>query len=338
MSQDAAARQGLTSPSISMSDDRRHTLENSALSRESLFFQVSIPEESLAALAYTWVDGAHQAGCTVLVFGDNDERLSQFSVQGIDVSPATDFDNWTVGPLVVQHGEPHRTAHVAFDHEGVTLDYTFEATTPAFSYRDNEDGCPAFFADNRLEQSGRVHGTIAIHDRVVPFDTTGHRDHSWGTRDWTAFHHWKWACVQAGSEIGINFTYGLALGRLFQWGYVDRDGVQAPIVSISGDVERDPDHYAYTSMAFSLVDALGRTTDFSAGRRSTFVRYPAGGMVLLDAAGLCEVAGLEGQVYLQEGWEPEYVERRKALSFADGDSDVTTRLLAMNKDVGRLSQ
>lgn len=326
-----------TSASLVTQDDRRHKLDNSDLARESLFFEVSLPEEHLGILAYTWVDAAHKAGSIGLVFGEDDERLGQFSVQGLDVSPAADFDSWEVGPLTIQHEEAHKTAHVAFEHDEVSVDFHFEATTPAFSYRDNIGGCPSFFADNRLEQSGSVSGLLKIGQRSITFNATGHRDHSWGSRDWTAFHHYKWVCIQAGSSIGINFTQALALDRLYQWGYVDRDGEQSPIVSIQAEVDRDAEFYAYTSAEFILLDELGRTTAVNAGKRSSLVTYPAGGLLLLDALGDCTVADNEGVIYFQEGWDPQFIERRKALAPDNKDSIKAKEFLRANKDVGAIA-
>ena len=327
----------MTSTKLTDLDDRRHRLDDSPIARESLIFLVFLPEENLGVIAYTWVNGESKAGSMMLVFGEENERLAQFHTEGVPVSREADFDDWTVGPLSVRHGEAHKTAHVQYEHEGVSLDYHFEATTPAFTYHDNDDGCPDFLAKNRLEQSGLVRGTLTIGDRVVPFNTTGHRDHSWGSRDWTAFHHYKWVNIQAGSDISINLMHGLALDQLYQFGYVDRDGVQAPISSIKASIDRDDETYSYTSAQFILTDKLGRTTEVTAGNRTSLAVWPAGGLESHDAAGPCTVAGLEGIIHIEEGWQPEFVARRiaRAKSFKTEEGK---KLLAVNSDVGSLTQ
>jgi hypothetical protein len=314
-------------------DDRRHRLEDSPLARESLIFLLFLPEENVGVIAYTWVDGKGDAGSMGLVFGPDDERYARFHVEGVRMSPDADFDDWTVGPMHVSHGAPHQEAHVTFEHEGVSLDYQFTASTPAFTYHDNPDGCPPFLADNRLEQSGVVRGTLTIGDRVIPFDTTGHRDHSWGTRDWTAFHHYKWINIQA-PGIAINLMHGLAMDQLWQLGYVDRDGQQSPIVSIEAHVERDAEFWSYTSVDLSLVDALGRTTEVTAGHRTSLAVWPAGGLQSHDAAGPCVVAGVPGLIHVEEGWRPDFVAQRKAVASAAFDTEAGHALLSTNRAVG----
>jgi hypothetical protein len=298
-------------------DDRRHELRPGPLSRESLIFLLFLPEEGLGAIAYTWVDGESVAGSMITVFGPDDERFVHHVVQGVEMDPAADFDDWRVGPLHVRHGAPHQQARVTFDHEGVSLDYRFEAINEAFSYHDNADGCPAFLADDRLEQSGLVTGTLTIGDRRIEFDTTGHRDHSWGTRDWTAFHHYKWVNVQAAEKdgaaaIAVNFMHGLAMDRQYELGYVHRDGEQSPIASIEADLERDDEFYAYTSARFVVTDEEGRVTEIETGNRTSLIVWPAGGLVSRDAASTCTVAGLPGIVHVEEGWVPAFVEHRLA--------------------------
>ncbi|SNT12790.1 DUF7064 domain-containing protein [Rhodococcoides kyotonense] len=318
-------------------DDRRHVLKSTALERESLIFILFLPDQDIGVIAYTWVDGQHRAGSMGLVFGKDNERILQFHTEGVEMSPEADFDDWTVGPLTVRHGEAHKDAHVTFDHDGVALDYRFEATTPPFTYHDNADGCPSWLADNRLEQSGLVRGSIRIGDRTVDFDTTGHRDHSWGRRDWTAIHQYRWVNIQSGSDIAINFLEGSALDKHYQLGYVDRDGVQSPVASIDVDIERDVEHFSYTAARFVLVDELGRTTEVSADARSALAVWPAGGLQSHDAGGPCNVAGVPGLMHIEEGWHPEFVERRKAMMEENFDTEHARAVLSVNRDVGSIS-
>ncbi|HEY5855665.1 MAG TPA: hypothetical protein VIW24_16865 [Aldersonia sp.] len=317
-------------------DDRRHALQSTSLERESLIFILFLPDEDIGVIAYTWVDGEHKAGSMGLVFGRDNERIAQFHTEGDAVAPDADFDEWSVGPLKIQHGEPHKYAHVTFEHDGVALDYHFEATTPPFTYHDNADGCPAWLADNRLEQSGLAKGSLRIGDRTIAFDTTGHRDHSWGRRDWTAIHQYRWVNIQSGSDIAINFLAGAALDQHYQLGYVDRDGKQSPIRSITVDMERDLEHYSYTSARFTLVDELDRTTEVVADQRDALAVWPAGGLQSHDAGGPCLVAGRPGRIHIEEGWRPDFVAQQKAMLAERFDSEEARAVLSVNKGVGVL--
>lgn len=106
---------------------------------------------------------------------------------------------------------------------------TYEALHPAFSYRENPDGCPSYIADDRFEQSCRVVGTLSLHGREISIDTTGQRDHSWGTRDWATFQDWKWISAQAGPDLAVNLMLAHGRGETTHHGYVFRDGVVTPV-------------------------------------------------------------------------------------------------------------
>jgi hypothetical protein len=336
----------MTNTSISTSaltdaDDRRHLLAKTPLARESLIFLLFLPEENLGCITYTWVNGEGDAGSMILVFGEENDQLFKSYTENVPMPADADFDDWSVGSLRVQHGAPHQVARVVFDEldgEGrrFAMDYNFEAMTPAFTYHDNADGCPAVLADNRLEQSGRVRGSVTIGERVIPFDTTGHRDHSWGTRDWTAFHHYKWVNVQTPSGTAVNFMDGFIIDKHYQLGYVEKDGVQSPIASIVADLERDDELFSYTSASFTLTDEEGRVTSVIGGPRSCLAVWPAGGLESHDAAGPCTVDGENGLLHVEEGWDPRFVERRGAIAaLRDGRDTVAARsMLAVNRGVG----
>ena len=185
-------------------------------------------------------------------------------------------------------------------------------------------------------RAAAVHGTLTIGDRVVPFDTTGHRDHSWGNRDWTAIHEYRWINIQSGRDIAINFLHGSALDQHYDFGYVDRDGKQAAITAITVDMQRDPEHYSYTSARFVLQDDLGRSTEIEADDRTALAVWPAGGLESHDAGGPCTVAGQPGLIHIEEGWHPEFVQRRKAMMALGTDSAAARSALAVNRDIGSL--
>lgn len=332
----SAAERGLA---LTDADDRRHVLAPEALERESLIFLLFLPDEGLGCIAYTWVDGESRAGSLLLVFSGENDLLFRSYTEGVEMPRDADFDDWTVGDLHLVHGKPHDEAHVSFDAvdgqgRRFALDYAFRASTPAFTYHDNPDGCPAILADNRLEQSGRVRGSITVAGREIPFDTTGHRDHSWGRRDWTAFHQYMWINVQTPSGVGVNLMHGLVVDRVYRLGYVEKDGLQSPIVSIDADLDRDVDQFSYTAADIRLVDAAGRTTTITAQERASVVVWPAGGLESHDASGWCDVDGERGLLHVEEGWDPEFVRRRRASLRVDEGSEESRRLIAVNRGVG----
>lgn len=320
--------------SLTDRDDRRHALAPTPLARESLIFLLFLPEEHLGCIAYTWVNGEGMAGSMVLVFGAENEQLFKAYVENVPMSKGADFTDWKVGALGVKHGAHHDECVVTFAKDDFALDYRFTAMTPPFTYHHNADGCPPFLADNRLEQSGWVKGSITVKGRRIPFDTTGHRDHSWGTRDWTAFHHYKWINVQTPAGACVNLIHGLAVDQLWTLGYVQKDGKQSPIASIKVHLERDAKHYSTTSGEVTLVDELDRTTEIVIGPRTALAVWPAGGLESHDSAGYGTLDGAKALVHVEEGWNPEYVERRKVILTGAFATREGAAVLSVNRGVG----
>jgi hypothetical protein len=287
-------------------DDFRHPLPDRPHARESLFYNLLLPDEGLLVMFYTWVDGQDRAGHLFAVAGDDNERLAFSAVDGVP-SGARDFSDWEVEGLSVRHSEALRTAELAFAGDGVTYRATFTALHEPFSYRDNEDGCPDFLADDRFEQSGRVIGELTIGDRRIAFDTTAHRDHSWGTRDWDTIQDWKWISAQAQDGVTFNAMLLHARGENWHCGYVSRGGRLSPIVDVRVKAAYD-ENWWQTGGEIVLRDAGGGVVMVSAERFALF-RFEAGEHIVLhEAACTGTIDGVPALVHLEAGWERSYAE------------------------------
>jgi hypothetical protein len=287
-------------------DDLRHQLRPGPHARESLFYNVLLPDEGLMVFVYTWVDAADRAGHLFAVVGDNNERLVFSAVDGVDVG-GRDFDDWAVRGLWLRHTDLLRTAEFGVDIEGASLRATFTGTHEAFDYAQNADGCPAFIADNRFEQSARVTGELVLDGRTIPFDTTGHRDHSWGTRDWDTIQDWKWISAQAGDGVSLNVMQLHARGETTRHGYVFRDRVLEPVVDVRTRAEYD-DNWWQTALHLTVTDAGGRQTELTA-RRYALLRFDAGERLTLHEAG-CRgtIDGRAAVVHFEAGWDRAYAQ------------------------------
>jgi len=291
-------------------DDFRHALPDRPHARESLFYNLLLPDEGLLVMFYTWVDAQDRAGHLFAVVGDDNERLAFSAVDGVGVG-GRDFSDWLVDGLHVRHTEALRTAELGFAGDGVSYEATFTALHQPFSYRDNEDGCPDFLADDRFEQSGRVTGELTIGDRRIAFDTTAHRDHSWGTRDWDTIQDWKWISAQA--EDGVTFNAMLLHARGENWhcGYVSRGGKLSAIVDVRVKAAYD-ENWWQTGGEIVLRDADGGVVTVSAERFALF-RFEAGERIVLhEAACTGTIDGTPALIHLEAGWERSYAELQAA--------------------------
>ncbi|MHB8692786.1 MAG: DUF7064 domain-containing protein [Solirubrobacteraceae bacterium] len=294
-------------------DDARHTLEEKPHARESLAFVVGIPSEQVAFIAYTWVGAESKAGCALAVFGPGVGSDPVFEhADGIDVPRDMGFDAWEVGPMTVRHGTPLVSAEIAFAGERASVSYAFDGMHDAYNYAQSSGGCPWYLADDRFEQSGWVKGTLTIGSRTIAFDQTGHRDHSWGTRNWGAIQHWKWLWAQtpAGSAVHIIETIGLGDRKVI--GYVHKDGEMAGVTGLRGanyDLDAQIMHSRYSG---TLTDDAGRETTMTYTGHSNFVFPVSPEATMHEVACTATIDGVDGIGHVEMGWPRDYLERAQA--------------------------
>lgn len=318
---------GLESPErrIDPRHDGRHVLRADALARESLVFMLQLPEQDVACFVYTWVNGLGKAGSAFVIYGPAVGEPIVDMCDGIDVSPAAGFDDWQVGRVRVSHGRPFQDAGVQVAAGGrAELDYRFEAVHPAYAYGGHRDGCPGWVAEDRIEQSGKVSGVLTLDGKQIPFETMGHRDHSWGTRDWFFSQHWKWLEAQAGPDLVVHFWQVEALGRTVLRGYVQRDGRLAELEAVDVSFEHD-ERLAHTSVRALVRDELGRSTEVI-GR--TFALYPfvVSPLVMLNEGSMVvTIDGHPGVGHVEMCWPTDYLKHVTGFDLSAG-SPVTRGL------------
>lgn len=286
------------------SDDLRHPLRPGPFARESLFYSLLLPDEGLMVFVYTWVGATGAAGHLVVAVTGEDDRRAISAMDGLDVGEA-DFDDWTVGGLHLRHTELLKTACIDFTSDELRLDLEYSALHDAFSYRDNADGCPSCIADDRFELSCRVRGTVEVDGRTIEVDTTGHRDHSWGTRDWDVVQDWKWISGQAQDGTAFNVMRLHAGGDDYVCGYVLRDGVVVPAVDVRAAVDYDA-RWWQEHGEIVVVGQDGRTTTIEVDRYAMFCFEAGERTVLHEAACTGTVDGVAALVHFECGWDKHY--------------------------------
>jgi hypothetical protein len=287
--------------------DQRHRLTDAPLARESLVFMLPRAAEGVAAFVYTWVNGESKAGAALCVYGPaiGPEAIFEI-VDGLEVPRTMGFDDWRVGGLHVRHGTPLQTAQLTFAGQRASLEYRFEAMHPAYNYGSHAEGCPSWLADDRFEQSGRVTGVLRLGGRELRFDTLGHRDHSWGTRDWFYAQHWKWLIAQAAPDLAVHFFDIEAVGRNVLRGYVQRDGRIAAVTGV--DVSYTTDAALYQTSLDALVeDELGRKTRVRGPVFAMFEFKVSPLATLNEGSMTLEIEGRPGVGHVEVMWPKDYL-------------------------------
>jgi hypothetical protein len=233
-------------------------------------------------------------------------------VDGIDVPADMGFDDWKVGGITVHHRDPLQGADVTFEGADASLAYRFDAIHPAYAYGANAGGCPWYLAADRFEQSGTVSGSVTVGGRTIDYDATGHRDHSWGTRNWGAIQHWKWILAQTGDDVGVHVMETVALGERRVFGYVSKGRVHAEVTGIEDlRFELDPD-LMHRSVDLVAVDDAGRRTELSFRRATRFVFPVSPTCTMHEVSMHATVDGVAGPGHVEMGWPKAYLEQAQA--------------------------
>lgn len=288
--------------------------------RESLAYLLPLPELGLGVIVYTWVhaagrDGMGRAGSMAIIYGPGVEETVSEVTDGVLVPDSMGFDEWRVGAVDVRTEPDLMTTRLRFGGQRIELEYDFQGINPPFAYLPHPGGCPSWLADDRTEQGGRVVGTLVLDGAHHKFDTFGHRDHSWGVRDWGGPTHWKWWNLLA-ADVSIHCMELQFLGRTTLHGYVHRDGVTSVLSGYDVDFELD-DQLMHTALDGTFTDEAGRITRARTWRGAD-LHWPVSPHLTLHEASMhAEIEGAPGVAYIEMAWPPAYLAHHSAAQEAD---------------------
>lgn len=291
---------------LDLRDRLRHEIVG-PMARESIAYCIISPENGALYLLYSWVNAQDRAGYAFAIY-EGGPAPSYFERRENLPANGQNFDDWKIGDLSVKVGPDFGYATASYSDASCSLELEFLSIHDAFDYAQNAAGCPTWQATNRYEQSGRIRGTLRRGDRTFSFDGPGHRDHSWGRRDWDALHHYKWLSI-AGEDRAANIMIALVEGETIFNGYVFRDGVLSPIVSATTKTEYDKQWFQET-LSVSALDEAGRTTPIDFPSRFAIARWDYSPTCnFTDAAMTGTLSGGPVQAYTQYVWNRQYLDR-----------------------------
>ena len=250
-----------------------HALEDHALARESVYFNVQDPASGLVIVS-TLGRRRRGRGEALLAMGLPDGRV----LFGLDRGPERTDRGLCVGGLeAAWHPVALRARGRLSPHEAsafppapvplllaprtvaVGVDLAFAPSTPAV------DLCAGLPEDVReslrplgahhVEQSGEWRGTVTVDGKVFPVSGGGSRDRSWGLRDWDAADHWRLFTVRLGDDLAVHALAVSARGRLVEGGFVWRDGRVERVTRVRCAAERRGD--ALRSFELEVATAAG---------------------------------------------------------------------------------
>lgn len=297
--------------------------------RESLAYLVPLPELGLGVIFYTWVHALGEndqgrAGTAGIVFGPGTGGAPVFEVHDhIGVPDSMSFHDWQVGAAGLSLSDDMMKSSVAFRGERVSFEYEWTGLHPSFGFGANRNGCPQWLAWDRVEQGGRVTGTLTVAGTTYQLDGHAHRDHSWGMRDWGGATHWKWWNILADGGTAIHAMELQHFGKTTLHGYVHKDGVFATILGMDAELTFD-ERFMHTQVSATIQDDEGRTTEVT-GRQGGDLQWPVSSRLCIHEAAMhTTVDGVRGVGYLECAWPPEYVGHHRTDGVdSGGRSDLT---------------
>lgn len=289
-------------------DDLLHDKHSAAgpLARESLLITAPIPAERLLVFAYLWREGGTKWGRFLFVAGPDVDAPLYLTSESDATYQGDDLLDFEVNGLRWRQPEPLQTAELEYADDECELSLRFDGLHPPFTWHDNEDGCPAWLAVDRYEQSGRTSGRLVLRGREITIDGIGHRDHSWGTRDWNYLQHWKWINASA-HDRSVSLHCGLmnAQGDVLINGYVSRGGVVSPIVRASAKAELD-ERMVHRRVSGTVTDATGADMTFDAHFAAGW-SMPIHHLQLNEISMTATLDGKAADAHVEFGWPAEYV-------------------------------
>ncbi|MGQ0466973.1 MAG: DUF7064 domain-containing protein [Sporichthyaceae bacterium] len=288
-------------------DDLLHAESASGpLARESLAITAPIPEENLLVFVYVWREGGTKWGRFVFVAGPDFTKPDYLSYVADAEHSGDDLRDFAVSGLTCRQSDPLKVAEFAFDDGELDLALRFEGVHHPFTWRDNADGCPDWMAHNRYEQSGVTRGRLRLRGREVEFTGVGHRDHSWGTRNWNYMMHWKWInAVTPDGALSLHLCLMNASGKALLWGYVNRAGVVARIVGADVDFDLDA-AMMHRRVAGTVRDESGAELTFE-GHYAAGWGMPIQSLVLHEVGMSATLNGRPAGAHVEMGWLADYV-------------------------------
>jgi hypothetical protein len=290
-------------------DHLRHPVDASGRMRDSLFWQTVFESPRLGFQAYLYLTAQGRAGFNVALWGEG-KPLAFDRVEG-EIPASMNIDDLRLEGLSLSCPSFGGPSRLSYEGKKLRFEFTFEGSHPPFSYRDNPDGLPAWFAQNRYEQGGRLAGWIQAGDIRLKLDQPGHRDQSWGNRNWGMPQHWKWFCAYTpDSSIVLNGWVWMARGEMGCAGFVCRDGKATAIATILQHATYD-EAMGQVRLEAVLIDVEHNRTTLALDRFG-LLKLPTGdkvGTIIQEAACVGTIDGRRALGQFETHWHQAYLDQ-----------------------------
>lgn len=284
---------------LEIDDDRLHTPSGDKGWRESFYFNFVDLKSGISGFTTIGLMPALKKREFVFAIFHGDRQTLHFA------EPKGPFESSGTEPLsdgtvTYEELEPMKKWRLRLSKRDAAADLIWESRFPPFQF----GGCSGTSWSGHFEQSGIVTGTVELGGAHLKVEGLGHRDKSWGPRDW---HIDSWFALHAqfrNSAIGLRRDF---TGTSFSLsGGVLSAESSIPIASMELQTEYDIDKIP-RSARIRITCSDGRTCTLESAliNTSSFVRFtkqfPGGRTDLFEAMAThkCVESGEEGTGLLE---------------------------------------
>ncbi|NVM30149.1 MAG: hypothetical protein HWN65_14995 [Candidatus Helarchaeota archaeon] len=195
----------------------------------------------------------------VLLLDDKpvDTYIDQIKIEGLPDVIGNKRCNYT---LI----EPHKKWHVEFRDRKYELSFDCLARFKPFDYfegRRMEEFSTDYLdlldtaAQRHYEQGCISKGTLLKKKtgESIDFELLGHRDHSWGIRDWVYIDRWNWISAQF-EDRTVNIARVEVKGHLIIGGFISTKEGNKRVIDVKVDTETKEDGKTPVSSTFTITD------------------------------------------------------------------------------------
>ncbi|NHI92225.1 MAG: hypothetical protein EAX96_06945 [Candidatus Lokiarchaeota archaeon] len=240
---------------IDNKDEHLHKPQNIPYWRESYYFNAMDPKNNIFTVSTMGYMPYEKTSHYFSVLYIDDKLYSHVGFQKLN-NENDIRENPTDGKSSFKLIKEHDEWNVKLKKRNFEMDYSWKARFPVFEYIGGWK-IPNILVQEHYEQSGTVKGTIKMKDGSLrEINGFGHRDHSWGVRDWIYIDNWYWTSVQfEDGKMALNCWLNLIGGKKYMHGFISIKNKNIAIKNIEVETKiKQNNPNQPQSAIFTLID------------------------------------------------------------------------------------
>jgi len=219
----------------------------------------------------------------LVVDGRKIEYFNTYKIEGFP-----DHDIYGDNKLKYECLEPLKKWRITFNDDKFEVNIIYKDRFTPYVYGSQEDPAETLkkygmeilkiAATRHYEQGMNVTGVVKLKDRdeiieEKQINCYGHRDHSWGMRDWIKIDKWNWIACQFG-DCTINASRVEVIGKIIKQGFISTAEEHEPVIDVEVETE-----YGYEgkesvpkSSTFKITTPTRQYTIVSKTWKSIYIR------------------------------------------------------------------